>query len=132
MDGTTWGDYHVVGTFDGEVFTVAEVGPFAISMGLVDAPADGTATVNIWQANIRKKIVNHVPMSGGEVEELGEFQLDVVAFPAAEIQLEFLDPADDEGGDGGPTFPTGNHIDVLDVPGLGKAASSPWACCTTP
>jgi 2-methylaconitate isomerase len=101
----------------------AAVGPFAISMGLVDAPKDGTATVNIWQANIRKKIVNHVQMSDGEVQELGDFELDGVAFPAAEVQLEFLDPADDEGevgGDSSATFPTGNHIDVLDVPGLGK------------
>jgi 2-methylaconitate isomerase len=102
----------------------AAVGPFAISMGLVGAPADGTATVRIWQANIRKKIVSHVPMTGGEVQELGDFRLDGVAFPAAEVQLEFLDPADDEGGagahGGGATFPTGNHIDVLDVPGLGK------------
>jgi probable AcnD-accessory protein PrpF len=96
----------------------AAVGPFAISMGLVGAPPDGTATVRIWQANIRKKIVSHVPMSGGEVRELGDFQLDGVAFPAAEVELEFLDPADDEGK--GATFPTGNHIDVLDVPGVGK------------
>jgi len=101
----------------------AAVGPFAISMGLVGAPADGTATVRIWQANIRKKIVSHVPMSGGEVQELGDFQLDGVAFPAAEVELEFLDPADDEaeaGAGGGATFPTGNHIDLLDVPGLGR------------
>ncbi len=103
----------------------AAVGPFAISMGLVGAPPDGTATVRIWQANIRKKIVSHVPMTGGEVQELGDFQLDGVAFPAAEVELEFLDPADDEGEAGphagsGATFPTGNHIDVLDVPGVGK------------
>ena len=101
----------------------AAVGPFAISMGLVGAPPDGTATVRIWQANIRKKIVSHVPMSGGEVQELGDFQLDGVAFPAAEVELEFLDPADDEaeaGAGGGATFPTGNHIDLLDVPGLGR------------
>ncbi len=97
----------------------AAVGPFAIGAGLLEAPTDGLATVRIWQANIRKKIVNHVPMSGGEVQELGDFQLDGVAFPAAEVQLEFLDPADDDGG-GGPTFPTGNHIDVLDVPGVGQ------------
>lgn len=97
----------------------AAVGPFAISMGLVDAPADGMATVRIWQANIRKKIINHVRMSGGEVQELGDFELDGVAFPAAEVQLEFLDPADDE-GEGDATFPTGNHIDTLDVPGIGK------------
>jgi 2-methylaconitate isomerase len=106
----------------------AAVGPFAISMGLVDAPADGTATVNIWQANIRKKIVSHVPMSGGEVQELGNFRLDGVAFPAAEVQLEFLDPADDEAeaknGHSGSTFPTGNHIDVLDVPGVGKVEAT--------
>ena len=74
----------------------AAVGPCAIGMGLVGAPADGTATVRIWQANIRKKIISHVPMRGGEVEELGNFQLDGVAFPAAEVELEFLDPADDE------------------------------------
>ena len=103
----------------------AAVGPFAISMGLVTAPPDGTATVRIWQANIRKKIVSHVPMTGGEVQELGDFQLDGVAFPAAEVELEFLDPADGEGEagprtGGGATFPTGNHIDVLDVPGVGK------------
>ncbi len=97
----------------------AAVGPFAISMGLVTAPADGTATVRIWQANIKKKIVSHVPMTGGEVRELGDFQLDGVAFPAAEVELEFLDPADDE-GEAGATFPTGNHIDVLDVPGVGR------------
>ena len=103
----------------------AAVGPFAISMGLVTAPPDGTATVRIWQASIRKKIVSHVPMTGGEVQELGDFQLDGVAFPAAEVELEFLDPADGEGEagprtGGGATFPTGNHIDVLDVPGVGK------------
>jgi probable AcnD-accessory protein PrpF len=102
----------------------AAVGPFAISTGLVAAPADGTATVRIWQANIKKKIISHVPMRDGEVEELGDFQLDGVAFPAAEVQLEFLDPADDEDGEGGPTFPTGNHIDVLDVPGLGKVEAT--------
>jgi probable AcnD-accessory protein PrpF len=101
----------------------AAVGPFAISTGLIGAPADGTATVRIWQANICKKIVSHVPMSGGEVQELGDFRLDGVAFPAAEVELEFLDPADDEaeaGAVGGATFPTGNHIDLLDVPGLGR------------
>jgi len=101
----------------------AAVGPFAISTGLVTAPPDGTATVRIWQANIRKKIVSHVPMTGGEVQELGDFRLDGVAFPAAEVELEFLDPADDEGAQGaggGATFPTGNHIDLLDVPGVGK------------
>ena len=112
----------------------AAVGPFAISAGLVAAPADGLATVNIWQDNIRKRIVNHVPMSGGEVQELGDFELDGVAFPAAEIQLEFLDPAADEGEGGGgggqatgkigSTFPTGNHIDVLDVPGVGKVEAT--------
>ncbi|CAN5850885.1 2-methylaconitate cis-trans isomerase PrpF [soil metagenome] len=102
----------------------AAVGPCAIGMGLVMAPADGIATVSIWQANIGKKIVNHVAMSGGEVQELGDFQLDGVAFPAAEVQLEFLDPADDEGGEGGPTFPTGNHIDLLDVPGLGEVEAT--------
>src|SRR5262249_10550064 len=88
------------------------------------APSDGSATIRIWQANIRKKIVNHVAMSGGEVQELGDFELDGVAFPAAEVQLEFLDPADDGGEQGGhangSTFPPGNHIDRLDVPGVGQ------------
>lgn len=100
----------------------AAVGPFALSAGLVDGPADGLATVNIWQVNIGKKIVNHVQMQGGEVEELGSFELDGVAFPAAEVKLEFLDPATDEEGEGagGAMFPTGNRIDTLDVPGVGK------------
>ena len=99
------------------------VGPFAIGMGLVAAPADGTATVRIWQANIKKRIVSHVPMQGGEVQEMGAFELDGVAFPAAEVRLEFLDPAADDGegeSAGGAMFPTGNRIDVLDVPGLGR------------
>ncbi len=104
----------------------AAVGPFALSMGLVEGPSDGTATVNIWQANIAKKIVNHVPMQGGEVQELGGFELDGVAFPAAEVKVEFLDPAADEEGEGdhagggGAMFPTGRRIDTLDVPGVGR------------
>ncbi|MCF8532982.1 MAG: 2-methylaconitate cis-trans isomerase PrpF [Reyranella sp.] len=106
----------------------AAVGPFALGMGLLEGPADGIATVRIWQANIAKKIVAHVPMNGGEVEELGDFQLDGVAFPAAEVQLEFLDPAHDEPREhhagAATTFPTGNHIDVLDVPGVGKVEAT--------
>lgn len=99
----------------------AAVGPFAISSGLVQAPTDGTATVRIWQANIAKKIISHVQMAGGEVLESGDFELDGVAFPAAEIRLEFLDPAaDEEGGATGAMFPTGRQIDTLDVPILGR------------
>jgi hypothetical protein len=99
------------------------VGPFAISMGMMPAPRDGEATVRIWQANIRKRIISRVPMKDGEVVELGGFELDGVAFPAAEVKLEFLDPAADEGDGeeaGGAMFPTGNRIDLLDVPGIGK------------
>ncbi|MBS0521642.1 MAG: 2-methylaconitate cis-trans isomerase PrpF, partial [Proteobacteria bacterium] len=97
------------------------VGPFALEAGLVQGPKDGTATVRIWQANIARKIVSHVPIQDGAVVELGGFELDGVTFPAAEVKLEFLDPAaeDDEGGGGGALFPTGNRIDTLDVPGLG-------------
>ncbi|UNK48550.1 2-methylaconitate cis-trans isomerase PrpF [Lysobacter sp. S4-A87] len=96
------------------------VGPFAISAGLVDAsrvPADGIAVVRIWQANIGKTIIAHVPMSNGQVQETGDFELDGVTFPAAEIALEFIDPADDS--DGGTMFPTGNLVDDLEVPGVG-------------
>lgn len=96
------------------------VGPFAIYRGLVDAPRDGVATVRIWQENIGKKIIAHVPVKDGEVQELGDFKLDGVTFPAAEIKLEFLDPGAGGGDDdGGAMFPTGNPIDVLDVPGVG-------------
>jgi len=100
----------------------AAVGPFAIASGLVDAQriaCDGVTTVRIWQANIGKTIVAHVPMTGGHVQETGAFELDGVTFPAAEIELEFIDPAADEDGAGGATFPTGNVVDDLDVPGLG-------------
>lgn len=98
------------------------VGPFAIANGFLDparVPHDGTCIVRIWQANIGKTIVAHVPMANGEVQETGDFELDGVTFPAAEIALEFLDPAD-EGEDGGATFPTGNLIDELEVPGVGR------------
>ncbi|MCI1710045.1 MAG: 2-methylaconitate cis-trans isomerase PrpF [Chiayiivirga sp.] len=97
------------------------VGPFAISNGLIDpvrVPRDGIATVRIWQANIGKTIVAHVPMTAGQVQETGDFELDGVTFPAAEIQLEFLDPSD-EGDGGGAMFPTGHLVDELDVPGIG-------------
>lgn len=98
----------------------AAVGPFAIHAGLVEAPLNGWATVRIWQANIAKRIVAKVPMQDGAVQELGDFELDGVSFPAAEVALAFLDPAaDEEGGEGGAMFPTGHKIDTLDIPGLG-------------
>lgn len=98
------------------------VGAFAIKAGLIDVtkiPQNGCCTVTIWQANIQKTIVAHVPITNGEVQETGDFELDGVTFPAAEVQLEFLDPADD-GEEGGAMFPTGNVVDELDVPGVGK------------
>lgn len=99
----------------------AAVGPFAIRNGLIDparVPRDGIAIVRIWQANIGKTIIAHVPMTAGEVQETGDFELDGVTFPAAEVQLEFMDPADD--ADGGSMFPTGNLVDTLEVPGVGN------------
>lgn len=100
----------------------AAVGPFAISNGLVDPariPRNGVAVVRIWQANIGKTIIAHVPMTDGAVQETGDFELDGVTFPAAEVQLEFMDPAADEEGAGGSMFPTGNLVDDLEVPGVG-------------
>ena len=103
----------------------AAVGPFAISAGLIDAPPDGTAAVRIWQANIGKKIIAHVPMRGGEVLASGSFRLDGVAFPGAEVRLEFVDPAGEDGESGaGATFPTGREIDRLEVPGLGTVEAT--------
>ncbi|WP_152220309.1 2-methylaconitate cis-trans isomerase PrpF [Pseudomonas sp. SCB32] len=96
-------------------------GSFAIHAGLVDPsriPDNGTCVVRIWQANIQKTIIAHVPVTNGQVQETGEFELDGVTFPAAEIVLEFLDPSDD-GEDGGAMFPTGNLVDDLEVPGIG-------------
>ena len=102
------------------------VGPFAIANGFLDAariPDNGIVTVRIWQANIGKTILAQVPVSNGQVQETGDFEVDGVTFPAAEIVLEFLDPSDDEGDGGSPAstgmFPTGNLIDTLDVSGIG-------------
>ncbi len=97
-------------------------GAFAIHAGLVDAsriPDNGVCVVRIWQANIGKTIIAHVPVANGQVQETGDFELDGVAFPAAEIVLEFMDPSDD-GEDGGAMFPTGNLVDTLEVPGVGS------------
>ncbi len=96
----------------------AAVGAFAISNGLVDAeriPTDGIAVIRIWQANIEKTIIAHIPMTAGEVQETGDFELDGVTFPAAEVLVDFIDPADGDGA----MFPTGNVVDDLDVPGIG-------------
>jgi hypothetical protein len=100
------------------------VGPFAIANGMVEparVPRDGICTVRIWQANIGKTIIAHVQVAGGEVCETGDFELDGVIFPGAEVQLEFIDPADEgEGEGGGAMFPTGNLTDQLDVPDVGR------------
>ena len=101
----------------------AAVGAFAISNGLIDTariPHNGICTVRIWQANISKTIIAHVPITNGEVQETGDFELDGVTFPAAEVQIEFMNPAADEDGGGGSMFPTGNVVDVLEVPGIGS------------
>ena len=101
----------------------AAVGAFAISNGLIDTariPHNGVCTVRIWQANIGKTIIAHVPITKGEVQETGDFELDGVTFPAAEVQIEFMNPAADEDGGGGSMFPTGNVVDVLEVPGIGS------------
>ena len=94
------------------------VGAFAITNGLVDksrVPDNGVAVVRVWQANIKKSILVHVPITNGEVQETGDFELDGVTFAAAEVKLEFLNPADGEGA----LFPTGNVVDDLEVPGIG-------------
>ena len=104
------------------------VGPCAIHMGLIDAariPHNGVITIRIWQANIGKTIVNHVTITDGQVQETGDFELDGVTFPAAEVRLEFIDPADDGDGEGGGSmFPTGNLVDRLDVPGVGSFSAT--------
>jgi len=110
----------------------AAVGSFALESGLVEISSalkngvqdnpdllTGVAKVRIWQANISKTIIAHIPVTNGEVQETGDFELDGVTFPAAEVQLEFLDPAADEDGAGGSMFPTGHLVDLLEVPGVG-------------
>ena len=97
----------------------AAVGSFAISNGLVDTskiPENGIATVKIWQANIKKTIIAQVPITNAEVQETGDFELDGVTFPAAEVQVEFISPVDASEA----MFPTGNVTDQLDVPGIGN------------
>jgi len=102
----------------------AAVGPFAVSEGWVEAPRDGVAVVRIWQANIGKRIVAHVPVRQGEVLEEGEFELDGVTFPAAEIRIEFMEPGAAEDGEGGAMFPTGRLVDRFDVPDVGAVEAT--------
>ena len=99
------------------------VGAFAVSNGLVDAskiPENGIVEVKVWQVNISKTIIVHVAITNGEVQETGDFELDGVTFPAAEVKLEFMDPADGEGA----LFPTGNLVDELEVPGIGMLSAT--------
>jgi probable AcnD-accessory protein PrpF len=96
------------------------VGPYAIQEGLVDASTDGIKTVRIWQANLGKRIIAHVQVKDRQVVELGDFELDGVTFPSAEVQLEFLDPGADADSEGGAMFPTGNFVDHLDIPDIGR------------
>jgi hypothetical protein len=98
------------------------VGPFAIAEGLVPAPADGIAIVRIWQANLGKLIIAHIPVQGGRAVEEGSFEIDGVTFPAAEIKLEYMEPGGVEGDTGGSMFPTGRMVDVLTVPGVGQVS----------
>lgn len=102
------------------------VGPFAIARGLVEAPRDGIAMVRIWQANIGKRILARVPVEAGRVVELGGFTLDGVAFPAAAIELEFLDPGADAGDEGaaGGSFPSGAQIESIELPGHGTVETT--------
>ena len=107
------------------------VGPYAITNGLVDAPSDGIAIVRIWQANVKKRIIAHVPVRNGAVVEEGDFVLDGVTFPAAEIRIEFLDLGGGEGSsektggdEGGAMFPTGHVIETLEVPGVGPVETT--------
>ncbi len=101
----------------------AAVGPYAVANGFIDAgriPDNGIVIVRIWQANIGKTIISHVPITNGQVQETGDFELDGVTFPAAEVMLEFMDPAaDDDDDGGGALFPTGKLVDKLEVPGIG-------------
>ncbi|MDE1326548.1 2-methylaconitate cis-trans isomerase PrpF [Vibrio aestuarianus] len=100
----------------------AAVGPFALHSGFIDKeriPNNGVVTVRVWQANIGKTILVHVPICNGEVQEMGDFELDGVTFPAAEIQVDFINPADTAADDNRSMFPTGNLVDDLEVPGLG-------------
>jgi 2-methylaconitate isomerase len=99
------------------------VGAIAINGGLVDAeriPDNGICKVRIWQKNIQKTIIAHVPITNGEVQEAGAFELDGVAFPAAEIKLDFLSPGDSSTS----IFPTGNLVDQLDIPGVGSLSAT--------
>jgi probable AcnD-accessory protein PrpF len=101
----------------------AAVGSFAISSGLVESsriPDNGICQVRIWQKNISKTIVAHVPITNGEVQETGDFELDGVTFPAAEVQVDFVAPVDPSEA----MFPTGNVVDELEVPGVGKFKAS--------
>ena len=94
------------------------VGSFAVASGLVDpsrVPENGIAVVRIWQKNIGKTIIAHVPITNGEVQETGDFELDGVTFPSAEVQIDFVSPVDPSED----MFPTGNLVDQLEVPGVG-------------
>ncbi len=97
----------------------AAVGVFGLSRSLVAAPADGIAMLRIWQANLGQTILAHLPVRDGQAVEDGDFRLAGVAFPGAEIVLDFLDPASETA-----LLPTGQPTDRLEIPGLGVIEAS--------
>jgi 2-methylaconitate cis-trans-isomerase PrpF len=96
------------------------IGPFAVDEGLVETP-DGDALVRIHNTNTGKLIHSTFPVRNGTAIEEGEIEIPGVAGTGAAVRLDFLDPG---GASTGVLLPTGNAVDSIDVPGVGRIEMS--------
>jgi len=96
------------------------MGPFAIDEGMVKV-SGREALVRIHNTNTKKIIHALFSVDEGLAAVDGDLAIPGVSGTGSPVKLEFRDPG---GATTGKLLPTGNVVDTLDVPGLGKIRAS--------
>ena len=105
------------------------MGPFAVDEGLIKVSGND-ALVRVHNTNTKKIIHARFALDGGLCAVDGDLTIPGVSGTGSPVKLEFREPG---GATTGKLLPTGNVIDTLDVPGVGKIRVSlvdaANACC---
>lgn len=96
------------------------MGPFAVDEGLVRISGH-EALVRIHNTNTKKIIHALFSIDDGMAAVDGDLAIPGVSGTGSPVKLEFRDPG---GATTGRLLPTGNVVDTLDVPGVGKIRAS--------